>query len=214
MLDLVDRLSNSSHAEFVNGTQVDAGHAQLRPARGGDGEALQQFVGGLSLRTRYLRFFAGVPRVSPAMLHRMTGTRLPNGDLVDALVVTEAGAIIGHGMATDTRDSAGTPVTEVGVVVADGWQGQGVGSALTRALATRAQARGASTVMMEVLAENHEMLALIRNRFPAARYWHAGPYVTIRVPLPLGQEEQPGESAGRPYGPHEAHRERELAGLG
>jgi GNAT superfamily N-acetyltransferase len=136
MLDLVDRLSNSSPAEFVNGTQVDAGHAQLRPARGGDGEALQQFVGGLSLRTRYLRFFAGVPRVSPAMLHRMTGTRLPNGDLVDALVVTEAGAIIGHGMATDTRDSAGTPVTEVGVVVADGWQGQGVGSALTRALAT------------------------------------------------------------------------------
>jgi hypothetical protein len=68
--------------------------------------------------------------------------------------------------------------------------------------------------MMEVLAENHEMLALIRNRFPAARYGHAGPYVTIRVPLPLGQEEHPGESAGRPYGPHEAHRERELAGLG
>ena len=168
-------------------------------------------MGGLSLRTRYLRFFAGVPRVSPAMLRRMAGTRLPDGDLVDALVVTEAGAIIGHGMATDTRDSAGTAVTEVGVVVADGWQKQGVGSALTCALATRAQARGANTLMMEVLAENYEMLALIRNHFPAARYWHAGPYVTIRVPLPLGQEEQPGESASRPCGPH---RERELAGLG
>ena len=214
MLDLVDRLSNSGHAEFVNGTQVDAARARLRPARGSDGEALQQFVGGLSLRTRYLRFFAGVPRVSPAMLRRMAGTRLPEGDLVDALVVTEAGAIIGHGMATDTRDSAGTPVTEVGVVVADGWQGQGVGSALTRALATRAQARGADALMMEVLADNYEMLALIRHHFPAARYWHAGPYVTIRVPLPLGQEEQPGESVGRLDGPHEAHREREFAGLG
>ena len=88
-----------------------------------------------------------------------------------------------------------------------------MGSALTCALATRAQARGANTLMMEVLAENHEMLALLRNQFPAARYWHAGPYVTIRVPLPLGPE-QPGESAGLPYGPHDAHRERELAGLG
>ena len=61
--------------------------------------------------------------------------------------------------------------------------------------------------MMDVLAENHEMLALIRNHFPAARSWHDGPYITIHVPLPLGQEEQPGESANRPYGPHQVHRE-------
>jgi hypothetical protein len=43
--------------------------------------------------------------------------------------------------------------------------------------------------LVDRLSKNHEMLALIRNHFPAARYWHAGPYVTIRVPLPLGQEE-------------------------
>jgi GNAT superfamily N-acetyltransferase len=190
------------------------GQVLLRPAGDGDGEALGQFVGGLSLRTRYLRFFAGVPRVTPAMVRRMTGTRLPDGDPVDALVVTAAGAIIGHGMATDTRDSAGIAVTEIGVVVADGWQRHGVGSALMRALATRAQARGATALMMDVLAENHEMLALIRKHLPAARSWHAGPYVTVHVPLPLAQEESPRESAGRPYGPREAPRERELAGLG
>ena len=166
----------------------------MRPARDGDAGALRQFVGGLSLRTRYLRFFAGVPRLTPAMLRRMAGAPLPGGDHVDALVVTEAGAIIGHGMATDTRDAAGTAVTEIGVVVADGWQGHGVGSALTRALATRAHTRGATTLMMDVLAENHEMLALIRSHLPAARYWHAGPYVTVHIPLPLTQEEQPRES--------------------
>jgi len=233
MLSPVDRLSNSGHAEFVNGTQLDRGTARagerpaqnsgeptaatrLRPARDGDGEALQQFVGGLSLRSRYLRFFAGVPRLTPAMLRSMAGTRLPGGDPVDALVVTEAGAIIGHGMATDTRDSAGTAVTEIGVVVADGWQGHGVGSALTRALATRAHARGADALMMEVLAENHTMLALIRNHFPAARCWYAGPYVTVHVPLPLAQEEQPRECAGRPHGvrgSYGSRRERQLAGL-
>ena len=80
-----------------------------------------------------------------------------------------------------------------------------MGSALARALATRAQARGATALMMDVLAENHEMLALIRKHLPVARSWHAGPYLTVHVPLPLVQEEKPGE---RP------RRERELAGAG
>ena len=167
-----------------------AAQTWLRGARDGDGEALQQFVGGLSLRTRYLRFFAGVPRLSPGMLRSMAGTGRPGGDPIDALVVTAVGAIIGHGMATDTHDPAGTPVTEIGVVVADRWQGHGVGSALTRALATRAQARGATALTMDVLAENHEMLALIKNHFPVARSRHDGPYVTVHVPLSLVQEEQ------------------------
>jgi GNAT superfamily N-acetyltransferase len=201
-------------AGFVNGTQVDRARepaglesqpVRVRPVGEGDAEALGEFVGGLSLRTRYLRFFAGVPRVTPAMLRRMSGTGLPGGDLVDALVVTEAGAIIGHGMATDTRDSAGTAITEIGVVVADRWQGHGVGSALTRALAARAQARGATGLMMDVLAENRQMLALISKHLPAARSWQAGPYVTVHVPLPLTQEEQPGESAVRPHRAHDAH---------
>jgi ribosomal protein S18 acetylase RimI-like enzyme len=182
--------SEAAHIRLRRESDSPDARARLRAARDGDGEALQRFVGSLSLRTRYLRFFAGVPRLSPAMLRRMAGTRLPGGDPVDALVITEAGAIIGHGMATDTHDSAGTAVTEIGVVVADGRQGQGVGSALTRALATRAQARGAEALLMDVLAENHEMLALISNHFPSARCWHAGPYVTVHVPLPLAQEEQ------------------------
>ena len=191
---------------------VEPRAVRVRLVGDGDDEALQEFVGGLSLRTRYLRFFAGVPRVTPAMLRRMSGTRLPGGDLVDALVVTEAGAIIGHGMATDTRDSAGTAVTEIGVVVADRWQRHGVGSALTRALAARAQARGATTLMMDVLAENRPMLALISKHLPAARSWQAGPYVTVHVPLPLTQEEQPHESAVRPHRAHDArdsHRQRQ-----
>jgi len=177
----------------------------VRPVRDGDTGALRQFVGGLSLRTRYLRFFAGVPRLTPAMLRRMAGAPLPGGDHVDALIVTEAGVIIGHGMATDTRDAAGIAVTEIGVVVADRWQRHGVGSALTRALATRAQTRGATALMMDVLAENRQMLALISKHLPTARSWQAGPYVTVHVPLPLTQEEQPRESAVRPHRAHDAH---------
>ena len=158
------------------------------------------FLTGLSLRTRYLRFFAGVLPVSPAFLARMTGGVTPRGERVDALVVTTAGGpgqevVIGHGMATDTHDDAGRAVTELGVVVADAEQGRGAGSALIRDLTTRAQARGATMIMMDVLAENREMLALIQHYFPVARYERTGPYVCVHVQLPSLPEEPAREPA-------------------
>ncbi len=150
------------------------------------------FLTGLSLKTRYLRFFAGVLPVTPAFLGRMTGGVTARGEQVDALVVTGPdvlGPVIGHGMATDTRDDAGRPVTELGVVVADAHQGCGAGSALIRTLTARAQARGATTVLMEVLSENRVMLALIGHYFPTARYTRSGPYVSVHAQLPTHQEE-------------------------
>ena len=173
----------------------------LRPAGAADTDALRVFLTGLSLRTRYLQFFAGVLPVTPAFLRRMSGVTA-GGDLVDALVVTEDCVVIGHGMATDTRDDAGRPVTELAVVVADEHRGRGAGSALIRALTVRAQARGASTLLLDVLAENREMLDLVAHYFPAAGYRRSGPYLTIRVPLPapfpdpfpaVPEEEQPCE---------------------
>jgi GNAT superfamily N-acetyltransferase len=182
----------------------------LRPAGAADTDALRVFLTGLSLRTRYLRFFAGVLPVTPAFLRRMSGITA-GGDLVDALVVTQDSAgqqvVIGHGMATDTRDDAGRPVTELAVVVADDQRGRGAGSALIRTLTVRAQARGATTLLLDVLAENREMLGLVAHYFPGAGYHRSGPYLAIRVPLPAPfpdpipalPEEQPGEpSIARP----------------
>ncbi len=186
----------------MNGTQPDGGPGwQIRPAGPADTDALRMFLTGLSLRTRYLRFFAGVLPVNPAFLARMTGGLTPRGERVDALVVTANGAepgheaVIGHGMATDTHDDAGRAVTELGVVVADAHQGQGAGSALIRTLTTRARDRGASMIMMDVLAENREMLALIEHYFPVARYSRTGPYVCVHVQLPAHQEEPAREPA-------------------
>lgn len=179
----------------------------LRLAGTADATALRVFLTGLSLRTRYLRFFAGVLPVTPAFLRRMSGVTAGR-DLVDALVVTQDGVVIGHGMATDTRDDDGRPVTELAVVVADEHRGRGAGSALIRALTGRAQARGATTLLLDVLAENREMLDLVAHYFPAAGYRRTGPYLAIRVPLPapfpdpilaLSEEEQPCEpSIARP----------------
>jgi GNAT superfamily N-acetyltransferase len=91
--------------------------------------------------------------------------------------------IIGHAMAVDTAGPPGAATTEIGVVVTDAWQGRGVGSGLIRALASRARDRGATTLVMEVMAENRRVLAMIAGRWPDARHDRSGAYVTVCTPL-------------------------------
>jgi GNAT superfamily N-acetyltransferase len=154
------------------------GRILIRQAGGGDLGGLRDFLSGLSAQTRYLRFFAGVP-ASAAMLRILAGQR-PDAD---ALVATRDGVIIGHAMAVDTAGPPGAAATEIGVVVADGWQGRGVGSGLVRALASRARARGATTLVMEVMAENQRVLAMIAGRWPDARHDRSAAYVTVHARL-------------------------------
>jgi GNAT superfamily N-acetyltransferase len=161
----------------------------IRQASRADCAAIGQFMASLSPKTRYLRFFSGAPSVSSAMLRRMAG----EGGNVDVVVATEDGAIIGHAMAAGTSGPAGARVAEIGVVVTDTRQGRGLGRALTRELAERARAHGASTVSMDVLAENRRALAMIDRAWPAAHYQRSGPYLTIQASLtPL--DEGPAET--------------------
>ena len=154
------------------------GPVLIRQAGGDDLGTLRDFLAGLSPQTRHLRFFAGAP-ASAAMLRVLAGQR-PG---TDALVATWNGAVIGHAMAVDTAGPPGMAATEIGVVVADAWQGRGLGSGLVRALAARARARGATTLVMEVMAENRRMLAMIAGRWPDARHDRSGAYVTVHARL-------------------------------
>jgi GNAT superfamily N-acetyltransferase len=97
----------------------------------------------------------------------------------DVLVATWDGVIIGHAMAGDRTGPAGTLLTEIGVVVADDYRGQGVGSALVRQLVARAEVRGATAVVMEVLAENRQVLTMIADHWPVASEERSGAYVTL-----------------------------------
>ena len=181
MLNLFDRLSKPANAESVERIQDEPGPRlfAVRQARSADSPAIRDFLAGLSLRTRYLRFFTGAPSTSTAMLRLLAG----DGAGLDVVLATQAGAIIGHGMAADAAGRTGPSVAEIGVVVADERQGQGVGSALIRALADRALDRGITLLAMDVLPENKRVLAMIAGRWPEARYRYAGDCVTIRAPL-------------------------------
>jgi GNAT superfamily N-acetyltransferase len=144
-----------------------------------DHQALRDFLTGLSLQARYLRFFTGASPTRPAMLRVLAG----GGEHIDVVVAVDGGAIIGHAMACDAAGPGGARATEIGVVVADARRGRGVGSALVRALLARALARGVTAVTMEVLAENRQVLAMIAHHWPAARRDQSGGGVGISVPL-------------------------------
>jgi GNAT superfamily N-acetyltransferase len=155
------------------------GQIRIRQAGSADREALRDFLTGLSVQTRYLRFFAGTMPTSPAMLRVLAGGRQG----VDAIVATRSGVIIGHAMAAYAAGPGGTPVADIGVVVADAWQGRGVGSGLVRTLTARARAHGATTMVMDVLAENRKALTMIADQWPDARHDRSAAQVTIRAGL-------------------------------
>jgi L-amino acid N-acyltransferase YncA len=170
--------------------------AAIRQTRPADQSALSDFFAGLSARSRYLRFFGPV-NPGPALLRRLIGEA--DRGHTDAVVAVRGDVIIGHAMAADQADRdgpAGARTADIGVVVADDWQGRGVGSALMRALITGAQARGVTSVMMEVLPGNRQVLAMITGHWPAASICHATDYVTVRIQLPRQQPQpQPGPHA-------------------
>jgi GNAT superfamily N-acetyltransferase len=162
--------------------------AAIRPASQADLAALSDFFAGLSVESRYLRFFAPVTPTC-GLLHLLSGGPAN----VDAIVAVEAGVIVGHAMAADRTDPedpedhegrCGARATDVGVVVADAWQRRGVGAALMRALVARAQARGVTSLAMDVLPGNRKVLAMVIAHWPDAAIDRSPDSLDIRIPLP------------------------------
>ena len=155
----------------------DGGRAiAIRPVRPADLAELGDFFAGLSVESRYLRFFAPVV---PA--HGLLDLLAGRHARVDAIVAVANGVIVGHAMAADRKDGR---ATDIGVVVADAWQRRGVGAALMRALVARAQARGVMSLEMDVLPGNRRVLAMILAHWPDAAVGQNPDSVDIRIPLP------------------------------
>ncbi len=162
----------------------------IRPVRTEDLAALGGFFARLSVESRYLRFFAPV---TPAhgLLHLLSGGPAN----VDAIVAVADGVIVGHAMAADGPENHGDPCgareTDVGVVVAEAWQRRGVGAALMRTLIIRAQARGVTSLAMDVLPGNRRVLAMIIGHWPDAAIDHSVDSLDIRIQLPPHQLRRP-----------------------
>jgi GNAT superfamily N-acetyltransferase len=86
-------------------------------------------------------------------------------------------------MAVDRTGPGGAQVTDIGVVVADAWQGRGLGLTLMRALVTRARARGVALLEMDVLNGNRQVIDMITSHWPAARVERSADSTSIRIRL-------------------------------
>ncbi len=141
-----------------------AGRYLVRPAGPADDEAIRDFLCGLSVQTQYYRFFTAMSPPSRGLLRALTAGN-PRADIL--LVTSESGQIIGHGMAVDAAGER-TGSADVGLVVADDWQSQGVGTVLLRLLVQRAADRGIAELVLDVLPENSRMLGIVERRWPDA----------------------------------------------
>jgi GNAT superfamily N-acetyltransferase len=132
----------------------------FRVVRPDDAPALQRLHARCSERTIYLRFFGSMRKLSAEQARYFAST-----DGVDHLGL----------VALDPQDpeeiiavvryarKPGDERAEYAALVEDGWQGQGIGTALTRWLIDEARGNGVGSFYAPVKGENKRMLNVLRH---------------------------------------------------
>jgi acetyl coenzyme A synthetase (ADP forming)-like protein len=149
----------------------DGSLAQVRPVGPGDRQALEDLTRNLSADTFYLRFLhAEKPEEAAKWLMPKAGQF--------ALLATREGQAIGHAVYVPTE--AGK--ADAAVVVADAYQGKGLGTILLGQLAEAAVAAGVMVLEAQVAPENARMIRVLRQLgFPTVLKSEPG---LIRVTFP------------------------------
>lgn len=139
---------------------ADGRSVLVRPVLPQDAPALQAFVGSLSLASRYRRFHMGVRALPASMLRAFTELDYAEHLGLLAEVFDDRGAetVVADARLVRRDDE---PVADAAIVVADGWQGAGLGSYLIRQLLRTAGANGLAAVEADVLAENQPMVRML-----------------------------------------------------
>ena len=175
-----------------------AGSYCVREGGPDDEGRIREFAAGLSEPTRYFRFFTAISPASPSLLRVLAG-EIPGSDIL--VITDQQGAVIGHGM-TAGISADGRPGVDIGLVIADAWQGQGLGTVLLELLAQRAVSRGARALAVEVLPGNSRMLALLSRYWPNARpVWNGD---ALAMTADITGLRQPGMAAATPGWAHQA----------
>ena len=154
---------NTAYPEHLEADVVlrDGSTVHVRPVRPDDEEALHEFLDGLSMDSRWLRFFGGANIAMQAKAAADVDYRNRYG-----VVATSGGddQIVAHAEYVTLDEQR----AEVAFEIADPLQGQGLGTILLAHLATAAGQNGIRTFEAEVLPQNYRMLSVFRESgFPA-----------------------------------------------
>jgi acetyltransferase len=133
----------------------------LRPVRHDDGVLEEAFVRALSFESRYQRMLSGGFKVTPEWIESMTHIDY-HRHMAFAVtsVIDGVEQFVGVGRYVVDLATAGA---EVALVIADVWQGRGLGRRLLATLIEHAHSAGVQQVVGVVLATNEAMLGLARS---------------------------------------------------
>lgn len=157
--------------------ETSAGHVGLARLEPSDGEALRRLFYRLSPETIYRRFHSPVVRPEQAQPQRLLDIDHHDREAVVAVV---DGEIVG--VARYVRRS-GTDAAEVAVVVADGWQRQGLATRMLSALHERARMEGLRQFTLNMQADNRPVLQLFRQMYPGVGLTHSQGMYEAVVPV-------------------------------
>lgn len=139
---------------------VDGRRVIVCPVRPNDAAAEQDFVSALSPASRYRRFHFGLHHLPDSLLREMT--EIDQWQHV-ALVARAAGDPAGAIVADARYVRAGeADEAEFAIMVADEWQGIGLGREMLRRLGRHARASGVRRLFGDVLWGNQPMIELVR----------------------------------------------------
>jgi acetyltransferase len=132
----------------------DGRSVHVRPIRPEDAAREKRFFDRLSDQSRYQRFMQYLPQLSDRMLARFTQL---DYDRELALAAVWQDEIVAVGRYAPNQDGVSA---EFALVVADDWQGKGLGHALLERLCDAARAAGYEALYGHILEANHDMLQL------------------------------------------------------
>jgi acetyltransferase len=161
-----DRFADSGTLLATTHPLEGGGRVRLRLTRPSDGARVRAFLERLSPETRHRRFLAPMPRVPGRVVDHFTYYD-PRERLVIAASAPGPGGeeIVGLGDVS----LVATGIAEVGLVVEEEHQSQGIGRLLAEALASLALARGATHLKAEMLDSNPAVLKLLRHIGPTVQ---------------------------------------------
>lgn len=169
-------------------TETAARRARIRRASPTDREVLADFLGRLSPESAYLRFLTVVTGRSETLLTSL----LPDDAHGGALLAFVDAELVGHAM----WGLRAPGIADLGVVVLDGHQRAGVGTALARALMVELSARGIEEAEVYSSAGNRAVARMVARQAPGAHHELDGPMLTFRFHTAATSAATAGAGAG------------------